>query len=103
MVVVAAVVVVVVRSMVVRNPVAVLVLLVLPSQALQQHTLGHRDDRPAPAMQLQNAHYSFPSFVIHRCTGNLALPVDRTRLICHYVSLSHIAHRSSDIAPRVTM
>ena len=47
MVVVAAVVVVVVRSMVVRNPVAVLVLLVLPSQALQQHTLGHRDDRPA--------------------------------------------------------
>ena len=38
MVVVAAVVVVVVRSMVVRNPVAVMVLLVLPSQALRSNT-----------------------------------------------------------------
>ena len=48
MVVVAAVVVVVVRSMVVRNPVAVMV---LPSQALQQaNTHSVTDDHPAPAM-----------------------------------------------------
>ena len=60
MVVVAAVVVIVVRSMVVRNPVAVMVLLVLPSQALQQHTLGHRDEATTPAAPAArgNAHHT---------------------------------------------